>query len=215
MALARRFPAARVVAVDRSPVLRERLLVTVAVQGAADRVDAVTGDLDAALPPVGPVDVAWASSSLHEVADPDRLLREVRAALRPGGVLAVVDLDGLPQVLPDGLEREHPGLAARCAGALAAAGWNPVPDWAPRLTAAGLEVVERRREELVSEPTETARRYADALTRAMRRGLEGRLPPEDLAALDRLLDPASPDALLHRADLRVTSRRTVWSARRP
>ncbi|MEU8178407.1 hypothetical protein AB0C14_36540 [Microbispora hainanensis] len=40
------------------------------------------------------------------------------------------------------------------------------------------------------------------------------LVPEDLAALDELLDVTSPHCVLHRDDLAVRTERTVWAARR-
>ena len=48
---------------------------------------------------VTPVDLVWASSSLHHLAHPDRLLSGIRRALAPSGVLVVVELAGLPHVL--------------------------------------------------------------------------------------------------------------------
>ncbi|MEU6034278.1 hypothetical protein ABZ801_02605 [Actinomadura sp. NPDC047616] len=43
-----------------------------------------------------------AASSLYHVADPDRMLGDVHAALRPGGLLVVIEMDALPRFLPDG-----------------------------------------------------------------------------------------------------------------
>ena len=102
VALARRFTRAEVVALDRSEPMLQRTLAAATGAGVADRVRAVPADLAAAWPSsVGRADVVWASSSLHEVADPERLLRDVHAVLPPGGLLVVVEIDGLPQVLPD------------------------------------------------------------------------------------------------------------------
>ncbi|TXS25033.1 helix-turn-helix domain-containing protein, partial [Streptomyces sp. gb1(2016)] len=59
-------------------------------------------------------DLVWASASLHHVDDPAAALTGVRAALRPGGLLAVAELDGLPRFLPDDAVAGRPGLEARC-----------------------------------------------------------------------------------------------------
>jgi ubiquinone/menaquinone biosynthesis C-methylase UbiE len=67
----------------------------------------------------------WAASSLHEVADPDRVLSNVYAALHAGGLLVVVEMDDLPRFLPDDVGLGRPGLEARCHAALAQAGWPP------------------------------------------------------------------------------------------
>jgi hypothetical protein len=40
------------------------------------------------------------------------------------------------------------------------------------------------------------------------------LPPDDLIALDRLLDTDGPHSILHRDDLAMRTERTVWAARR-
>ncbi|MFD5346775.1 SAM-dependent methyltransferase, partial [Streptomyces anulatus] len=44
--------------------------------------------------------------------------------------------------------------------------------------------------------------------------LVGRVSPEDLAALDRLID-GGPEDVRHRDDLVVRSTRETWMARRP
>lgn len=53
-------------------------------------------DLSAA-PLASPVDLIFASMVLHHVADLDVLLTSLRASLRPGGWIAVADLDADPQ----------------------------------------------------------------------------------------------------------------------
>ncbi|MGW4797064.1 class I SAM-dependent methyltransferase, partial [Nonomuraea sp. NPDC004297] len=125
--LARRFPQAEIVAVDNSAVMLDRIRAAAREQGVADRLRLVQADLDAGWPPVGAVDVVWAASSLHHVADPDRLLRDAHAALNPGGLLAVIEMDGLPRFLPDDPHLARPGLEERCRAAAAQAGWNAYP----------------------------------------------------------------------------------------
>ena len=220
LALARRFPAARVLAVDASPAMLTRLRAAACAQGLDPRVEPVPADLDDGWPEVGGADLVWASSSLHHVADPDRVLRDVRDALRPGGALVVVEIAELPRFLPDGAGRE---LEERCAAELARAGWNPVPDWGPHLERAGLELVERRtlpaevRPDPASDPDGAARtaRFARLWLGRVRTALDGRLAPDDLAALDRLLADEGPGALARRDDLAVRGSRTAWAARRP
>jgi SAM-dependent methyltransferase len=185
-------------------------------QGLDGRVRTVQADLDLAWPPVGVVDLMWASSFLHEVADPGAALGEIRAALRPGGLLAVVELDALPRFLPDDVGIGRPGLESRCHQALARAGWNAHPDWQPLLEQAGFEVLGRRTVGVRADPAPSAvARHAHAWISHMRAALQDRLTAEDSAALDQLLDRDSPAALLNRRDLSVRSSRTVWTARRP
>lgn len=206
LALARRFPTAAVVAVDRSRVMLDRVVGSAGEHGLADRVSAVQADVDEGWPALTGADLVWASSSLHELADPARTLRDVFAAMVPGGLLVVIEMDSLPQFLPP----EDADLERRVLAALEAAGWNHHPDWTRHLETAGFDVVGRR-----ALPTEAAGagRYADTCLRRMRVALEERLPAGDLAVLDRLLD--GPGSLLARPDVTVRGSRTAWAARRP
>ncbi|MEV4328093.1 SAM-dependent methyltransferase, partial [Microbispora rosea] len=57
-------------------------------------------------------------------------------------------------------------------------------------------------------------RYAHRSLRRIRGAAASALGPEDLAALDELLDVDSPHSILRRDDLAVRAERTVWAARR-
>ncbi len=61
---------------------------------------------------------------------------------------------------------------------------------------------------------DTVGAYALGGLRRIRQGVADLLPPEDLAALDRLLDTDGPHSILRREDLGVRTERTVWAARR-
>jgi SAM-dependent methyltransferase len=165
------------------------------------------------------VDLVWASASLHHLADPDRVLGDVFAALSAGGLLAVAELDSFPRFLPEDPDPDHPGLEARCHAALAAAVAPAVPtrgsDWAPRLRKAGFTIEAERHFtiELTPPLPASAGRYAQVSLRRMRSGLGDKLSAEDLAALDTLIDSDGPDSLLRRDDLTVRATRTVWIAR--
>lgn len=215
LALARRFTTAQVVAIDRSEMMLERLRAAACERGLDARLSVVQADLDTAWPPIGAVDVAWAASSLHHVADPDRLLRDIHAALDPGGLLTVVEMDALPRFLPNDIGLGHPGLEARCHEAAAQAGWNAHPDWRPHLERAGFEIVEERSFTIAVHPAPpSARRYARAVLSGFGSALAGRLAAEDLDALGHLLADDRPDALLNRRGLTVRASRTAWAARR-
>jgi trans-aconitate methyltransferase len=101
LALARQLPHAQVVAVDVSEPMLEHLQHKAHALGVADRIRTVQADLDQPWPALGPADLVWASASLHHMADPDRALTQVLTTLRPGGVLAVTELDSFPCFLPD------------------------------------------------------------------------------------------------------------------
>lgn len=216
LALARRFPAADVVAIDRSERMLARVRAAADEQGLGDRLRVVQADLDVAWPEVGGVDVVWASSALHELADPDRVFRDVHDALTPGGLLVVIELDALPRFLPDDVGLGRPGLEARCHEVLAHAGWNAHPDWRPHLERAGFEVAAQGTFTVEANPARPSTgRYARASLRTIRPAVEGRLAADDLDVLDRLLADDGPDTLLRRGDLTARSSRTAWAARRP
>ncbi|MDI9939499.1 MULTISPECIES: class I SAM-dependent methyltransferase [Rhodococcus] len=216
LTLARQFPAAEVIAIDRSEVMLERLRTAANGWGLAGRLSVVHADLDVAWPAVDAADVVWAASSLHEVADPDRVLRAMYGALNTDGVLVVVEMDALPRLLPDDLGLGRPGLESRCHEALARLDWNSHPNWRAHVERAGFVDVEERSftSEATPAPPSTGR-YAQNFLRRIRSALDGQLAADDRATLDRLLSEDNPDSVLHRGDLTVRGSRTVWIARRP
>lgn len=215
LALARRFSVAEVVAIDTSALMLERLRAAARGQELADRLRVVQADLDVAWPEVGAVDVAWAASSLHHVADPDRVLRDIHTALNPGGLLVVIEMDALPRFLPDDVGLGRPGLEARCHEALAQANWNSHPNWRPHLERADFEIAAQRSFTIAASPAPPSTgRYAHAYLRRIRPALDGQLATDDLNTLDHLLADDHPDAL-PRCDLTVRGSRTAWAARRP
>ncbi|MFC6061813.1 class I SAM-dependent methyltransferase [Streptomyces ochraceiscleroticus] len=220
-ALLRRFEDAEAVAVDASPRLLHHLEGRARELGVADRVRTVEADLDAAWPDFGGVDLVWASGALHHMSDPDRTLREVFAALAPGGVLAVIEMAGVPYFLPHDLGIGRPGLEARCRAALAGGHAEAMPhrgaDWGPLLSRAGFAIEAECPYTVEPAPPlpEATGRYARATLSRMRNALDGRADADDLATLDALLDSDGPHSVLHRDDLTVRTERTVWAARRP
>jgi len=220
-ALLERFEAADVIALDVSAELLHRLSGRARVLGVADRIRTVQADLDATWPAIDVVDLAWASSSLHHMADPDRVLAEVFATLRPGGLLVVAEMVSFPRFLPDDLGFGRPGLEARCHAVLAEQRAADMPHlgsgWGPRLSRAGFTVEAEQPFviDLAAPLPAASGRYAQTTLRRIRSGLDGQLSTDDLAALDTLTDSGGPDGVLRRGDLTVRTSRTVWAARRP
>ena len=207
-------------AVDMSAYLLDRLRGKARVLGVAGRVRTVQADLDTAWPAIGSVDLVWASSSLHHLADPDRVLTQVFGALRPGGLLAVLEMDSFPRFLPDHLGLGRPGLEARCHDALAEQRAAEVPqlgsDWGPRLSRAGFTVEAECSFAIALTPLPPATgRYAQASLRRIRPSLDGRLGAGDLATLDTLIGSDGPGGVRQRDDLTVLAARAGWLARRP
>jgi SAM-dependent methyltransferase len=221
LALVQSFAGADVIALDISAQLLDHLRNKARALGVADRIRTVQADLDAAWPAIDIVDLVWASSSLHHMADPDRVLTDVFAALHPGGLLAVAEMDSFPRFLPDDLGLGRPGLEARCHAALAEGLAGELPhlgsDWGSRLTKAGFTIEAERTFTIDLTPPlpAAAGRYAQASLRRIRSSLNGRMSADDLAALDTLIDSEGPDSVLRRDDLAVRTTRTVWVTRRP
>jgi SAM-dependent methyltransferase len=221
IALARLFGSAEVLAVDRSEAMLGRVRAKALELGLAGRVRTLRADLNAAWPDFGAVDVAWASNALHELADPDRAFKDLFAAIRPGGLLAVAEMDALPRFLPEQLGLGRDGLEARCHEALERS--RPAgrprlgPDWGPYLERAGFAppLVRVFAIDLAPPHPASTGRYARAYLQHVRPLLQDVIDGEDLDVVDTLLDDAGPHSLLRRGDLHLRGARTVWLARRP
>lgn len=212
LALARELPGARITAVDVDPEMLAHLRARAQQAGLGDRIDTVEADLDQPWPAFGPVDVVWAASSMHHMADPGRALASAHSVLRPGGLLVVAELDSFPRFLTG-----TPDEAAEDAGHAEMdkrrheAGLHMHENWGERIRQAGFtEVTERHFDIALPAPLPpAAARYAAVTLSRMRHGLEDRLAAADLAALDRIVA-----GLPGRDDLSVRTDRTVWLARR-
>ncbi|MER6949120.1 class I SAM-dependent methyltransferase [Nonomuraea sp. NPDC000554] len=219
-ALLARYPEAHITAVDSSAEHLRRLREKARTQGADDRVRAVQADLDTPWPDLGTPELVWASAAMHHLADPDRSLRKVYDLLAPGGLFAVVELDGFPRFLPENAPEDRPGLEERCHAALAHHHAEHVPhrgaNWGPKLTAAGFTVEGERAitVHIDGSRNKAVGHYAVSSLRRLRGSAAHLLAADDLAALDRLLDTDSPHSILRRSDLAVRTERTVWAARR-
>jgi SAM-dependent methyltransferase len=218
LALVQCFAEADVIALDKSAQLLARCQAKARELGVVDRIRTVQADLDTAWPVIDPVDLVWASSSLHHMADPDRVLTEVFTAIHPGGLLAVAEMDSFPRFLPDDVGL---GLEARCHAALAEEMADQVPhlgsDWGSRLRKTGFAIEAERTFVIDLKPPlpVSTGRYAQLSLQRIRSSLEGRMSGDDLAALDTLIDTDGPDSVLRRDDLAVRAKRTVWMAKRP
>jgi SAM-dependent methyltransferase len=212
-ALLRRFPDAVVTAVDADPDMLHRLAVRA---GESGHVRTVQADLDAEWPFPAGFDLIWASASMHHMADPERVLRDVAATLRPGGTLALVEIDTFPRFLPEGTAG---GLESRLQAAADAARAAELPhmgaDWAAVLGRTGFTVLDAREFtlRLTAPVPPVARRYAHASLSRMRGRAADTLDAGQRAALDDLLDGDGPDSLRRRDDLTVRATRRSWLAR--
>ncbi|PRX08923.1 methyltransferase family protein [Actinoplanes italicus] len=217
-ALLRQFPEARVTAVDTADEMLGHLAGSAQRHGFDGRIRPLRADVDERWPETGPADLIWAASSMHHMADPDRVLRDIRATLRPGGQLAMIEMESMPHFLPDDLGIGTPGLESRCDVLMAEARAEHLPhmgsDWTARLTAAGFTIRESGDlvVDLPAPVPAAAARYAYATLQRMRAGLADRLTSEDRDTLDVLLADDGPHSLRNRTDLTVRSTRSFWIA---
>ncbi|WP_231894124.1 MULTISPECIES: class I SAM-dependent methyltransferase [unclassified Gordonia (in: high G+C Gram-positive bacteria)] len=201
-ALVRAFPTAEIIGVDASPEM------TAHIDAAGHpSVRTAIADLDDGWPAALPdADVIWASSSLHHIADPDSFLRTAAAHLKPGGVLAIIEMTSPPMFLPSGNPLEE-----RIAAAMSAQEMDPFADWTQAFSQADLDVVEGLDLSVeISEITPTVLRYGTSWLSRIRAGLADDLTADDLAAIDALVDDESPSSLARRTDLNVRSGRRMW-----
>jgi SAM-dependent methyltransferase len=223
IALAHRFSNAHVVALDRSEHMLHTIRSKALTSGLADRISTIEANATAPWPPITPVDLIWAASSLHEMPDAKAVIASAHASLTPGGLFVVVEMDAPPRLLPHDVGVGSPGLEERIHALLAGSfnSGNSHPAWGEPLQRAGFELLATRTFTIdlpagsthAPHPS-TIGRYARVYLQQVRRGLAGRLSGEDAATLDILLADSGQHCLLERTDLRVSGSRTVWVGRR-
>ncbi|WAU84034.1 methyltransferase domain-containing protein [Streptomyces sp. Qhu-G9] len=227
--LADTFPKARVVAVDGAAPLLEAARARAARLGIADRFSTLEAELGDGLGDLEyPADLLWASRSLHHVGDQRGALAGFADRLTPGGTLALVE-GGLPsRNLPRDIGIGRPGLQARVDAVeqewfarmradLPGAVVEDVEDWPALLTAVGLRHTGTRTFllDLPAPVSDEARAFVATALTHRREGLAEGLEADDLATLDRLLDPDDRASVFHRPDVFVLTALTVYVGVKP
>jgi SAM-dependent methyltransferase len=220
LALLERLPEAHVTALDVAVPLLNGLAARAALRGSADRLVTRVADLDAGWPDdLTDLDLVWASTSLHHVADPPARLADVRSALAPGGALVLVEIDDVGPFQPtfladDGLEtRIWEVVRADLARAMPYHG----ADWGRVLADAGFTIATDRLFDIRLAPPlpESVSRLAvmsvQRLMEWFASGTADRLRPQDAAALAELAGDG-PGSVVHR-ELAPRALRHVWVAR--
>jgi SAM-dependent methyltransferase len=224
--LAEAFPYAEVVAVDATAPLLERALTRAARNAQADRISIRHAELPDGIEDLGGADLIWASGAVHHLGDQRAATGALAGLLRPGGMLALLE-GGLPaRHLPRDIGLGRPGLESRIGAAVDE--WfarmraelpgakDESEDWRALLAAAGL-TPSGTRSFLLDIPAPLPAVVREQLVSGFawqRRMVEEVLPADDLAVLDRLLDPEDPEGLLRRPDAYFLTARTVFTARK-
>ncbi|MGW1410493.1 class I SAM-dependent methyltransferase [Streptomyces sp. NPDC002403] len=224
--LAEVFPEAEVVAVDGTPALLERTRGHAERLGLGDRVRTHEADLPEGLAGLAEADLIWVGNALHHMGDQRAVLAGFAALLRPGGTVALVEGGLQPRRLPRDIGIGRPGLEARLEAINAArfedmraalpGATRETEDWSALFTAVGL-APQGTRSFLLDLPAPLSDRAQDHVVTefARRRQMfEEELTAEDVAVLDRLLDPDDPAGLRRRPDVHLLSARTVHLGRR-
>jgi SAM-dependent methyltransferase len=223
-ALADAFPRAEVVAVDSAPALLERAERRARDAGLGARMRTLLGELPEAFAELNQANVVWLGQSLHHVGDQQAALAAAARTLAPGGLLVLLE-GGLPaRCLPRDIGIGRPGLQSRLTAAnedwFAAmraslpGAKHEVEDWPALLAAAGLTPAGAR-SFLLDLPAPVSPEVRDHLIATLEREREAvteHLATDDLATLDRLLDPEDPAGLRHRPDVFLLAAQTVHFA---
>ena len=200
------FPGSAVTAVDASGPMLDHLRNKARELDVASRVRVVQADLDAGWPDTGPADLAWASNSMHDMSDPDRVLaRRSSPLLSPPACWRWPRWTPSPGSCPTTSASAAPGSkhaatrpgttrrATRCriwARTGAPAGPTGFAVEAERTFVIGLE----------APLPAAASRYALLSLQRVRSAIDGLISAEDLAALGTLLDTDGPAVILRRVD---------------
>ncbi|MBO1331045.1 trans-aconitate 2-methyltransferase [Streptomyces sp. VRA16 Mangrove soil] len=222
--LADAFPDARIVAADPEEALLARATQQFAAAGIADRTSTLRVELPDSIDELPHADLIWAARSLHHVGDQRAAIAALASRLNPGGTLALVE-GGLPlRSLPRDFGFGRPGLETR-ADAIEDTWFDEMrrslpgakqdtEDWTALLTDAGLTGA-RSRTFLLDLPAPlpaAGREMLVDMWERRRSVFEESLDAEDVATLDRLLDPQDPQGLHRREDVFLLVAHTVHVA---
>ncbi len=126
--------AGRVIGLDMTEAMREKLRANTALAGAAN-VEVLAGNAEQIPLPAASVDVVTTNGVLNLVPDKTRAIREIARVLSPGGRLQLADI--VVETLPSEACRSHPELWAECV-----VGATTVDTYIAEFIAAGLRDLE-------------------------------------------------------------------------
>ncbi|MFE9765306.1 methyltransferase [Streptomyces sp. NPDC005808] len=223
--LARAFPQANVIAVDRSAPLLARAEVRAAERGLTGRVTTRRAERPEEFGRLGPAELIWTGNVCRHLGDQQAVLRSLASALRPGGVVAVAERGLPPRFLPRDIGLGRPGLQARLDAAIEAqfaaerarlpGATSVVEDWPYLLASAGL-VPTGTRTFLIDLPAPLglpARRHLHTRLRRMLAALGDGLDLVDRLTVEQLLDGDACTGILWRPDAFYLTAVTVHTAR--
>lgn len=223
--LARAFPRAEVIAVDRSPSQLARAEARAAELGLAGRLATLPAERPEEFGRLGPADLIWTGNVCRHLGDQQAALTSLASALRPGGLLAVCERGVPPRFLPRDIGIGRPGLQARLDAALEdrftdrrarlPGATSVVEDWPRLLAAAGL-VPAGTRTFLIDFPAPlgpAARMYLHTRLTRLLDEIGDRLDLADRLTVEQLLDGDACTGILWRPDAFYLTAVTVHTGR--
>lgn len=223
LAFAELWPDAEVIAVDGSRALLDR--AEQRAQEASRRLGTIETQFPEGLADLPEADLVWSANVIHHVGDQLGALTTLVQRLRPGGVIAIVE-GGLPsRWIPRDIGIGRPGLAGRLDIAAADGFQNmrdelpgsvrAVEDWPSLLEQAGC-VNTGTRTVLIDRPGDAdVRTWLRGRLARHRDGISSVLDADDLATLDRLIDPTDPEGIDLRPDVFHLGAKSVHIGYRP
>tara|TARA_R110002051_G_scaffold249038_2_gene308524 strand:+ start:772 stop:1581 length:810 start_codon:yes stop_codon:yes gene_type:complete len=209
-ALAAKYPSSHIVAVDADNGMLMEVRRRAQHKALLSRINTVRADIEADEFDAGVADLIWSSNVMHEVSDPSAAFANMMRSLRGAGVLAIVEMDGPPLVLPS----QYASLETALRGA--AGGDGAAPEWSGAIADAGFRLVETQsvRSDQIYPADGLGGAYAALELRRLAQHALPSLTTDAIAELRGLvLDLNGRHELLDHVHIRGT--RTVWIARRP
>lgn len=222
--LAQRFESAKILAIDGSAAMLERLTARARRIGVAPRVETRHVELPARLIAIGRADVVWASLVLHHLGDETETLRHLRGLLEPGGLLAVVEPSSPMRAVPPDVDLGRPGIWDRLDTAWTAWFSDTFPELPKHPSSGngsailqdyGFELVVDQMLTLSVDPPlgAQARRFAHNYLLGLQAQLATHADVADLEALDVLTDENAEQSIIRRHDAQIHASRRLYVAR--
>ncbi|MGP6175309.1 class I SAM-dependent methyltransferase [Corynebacterium sp. A21] len=212
IALAHQFPAAEIVAIDINGDMLQQVRINAEAAGLGERIQLLQADIAAAEVELGTADLVWSAAALHEVGDPAQTFRNLFEALRPGGWLAVIEMDAPPRLLP----AEFAEFEAKLHTTGPAMPSVDHPDWSAALAATGFEVlpIQKLNTDQTFPADGPAGEFAALELRRLGHAAMSGLPEAERNTLLQLTGDGAGNVRTL-GELWIRGSRSLWAARRP
>lgn len=222
--LANHFTDAEVIGLDVGEAVLDAAMARARADGLSDRVRFIRADFDRDVQGLfDPVDLVFASMSLHHTENPGAALGRVSSTLTPGGRLVVAEFGRPLSMFPAEHEVVTSGLWDRWQAASEASRLDHLGEasvkvnWLSLLLAKGLDTIQAF-EAPITSSTPTTDLERAWLAKGLARGLQqfgDRLDDADRSAIAALLDDDDPEGVANSPDVLVDTARMIYTGLRP